>query len=309
MPAATTSSPDRTEPTTMPLPRFLLAAVLLSATWSGRAAATPSYDGCTGFLEPVGNAGSTTLLQGITGPGVWCLKRDVLHDNVQTPVYALLSFGMDDITIDCRGHRLVATNGGPPGIQVSGFARIAVRNCRLKGFYPSISIQDGQVLGASREHVVEGNEIHGGGLGIIVGGHGSVVRDNRLFDTRGIAINVTGRVDVLDNVIDGVTGEAPRGIFAGGSGGNEIRGNLVRELHTSGNPAVGIESAMDWSNFDAHERLSIRDNTIVGEGHFGTTGIQCQDPSGTVTYGDNLLVAKAGVGGHCIDAGDNDYSE
>ena len=289
-------------------PLALLALAGAGLLPAAPAAATASHDACTGFLEPTANPGSMSLLVptgGTGGPGgVLCLTHDVVHDNNQTQVYAIMSIGSGDLTIDCLGHRVAQVGGPPiPGIWATGAARITVRNCRLSGWSIAIRMQDGQLVGSSRDHVVEDNVLTGNGIGILVDGTGSVIRGNRVHDSIDSGITTIGKVHILDNLVDGVVGPAPRGIHARKPQRSEIAGNVVRYVQTTGNPPIPmlIGDTGEWGPSSA----SIHDNVIITDAP--AWALVCENQDAVVRYRDNLLQGTSLVGELCVDAGGNDF--
>src|SRR5205814_7119095 len=107
-------------------------------------------------------------------------------------------------------------------------------------------------------HVIENNLLwFNRSVGIRLDGAAGIVRHNTVTNTggqpgslNGIGIVVNGSVDVIDNVVDGVTGDGsvaftPYGITAGdnNSVGSLIRGNRVRNLTPNGSgSATGIQN-------------------------------------------------------------------
>src|SRR5688500_9008460 len=80
---------------------FVLLALLAAiAAWPRLAMATPSYDACTGFLEFDGDTGAVAAT-----PGTWCMDEDVVTAT-NSGTFALVMIEADDVTIDCKGHRL-----------------------------------------------------------------------------------------------------------------------------------------------------------------------------------------------------------
>jgi parallel beta-helix repeat protein len=271
------------------------------------AAATASHDGCTRFLEPTANPGSMSLLVATGGTGapegVFCLTQDVLVDNTEAQVHTLLSLNIGDVTIDCLGHRLALVGGELPGIEVTGQARVTVRNCRISGFTIAIRLTDSQWVGSSRDHVIEDNVLTGNGIGILVQGDGSVIRRNRVHDSVTTGIVTLGQVDVLDNLVDGVTGPEPRGIHARKPQHSEIAGNVVRGVQTTANPAIPvlIGDSGEWGASSA----TIHDNAIITAGP--AWGLVCENQDAVVRYRDNLLQGPTLVGEWCVDGGGNDF--
>lgn len=145
-----------------------------------------------------------------------------------------------------------------------------------------------------------------------VEGAGTIVRRNVVVDTGGSpgndrAIGIEALGDVIDNVVDGISGAnnvanfAPEGIYAGGVGGTEgpgllVRGNRVRNLVPKGtSQATGIAVAGTG--------ISVRENTIVQDTSTNGIGIYCSLQAIVA----NTIVRNYTNGGlsGCYDAGGN----
>jgi hypothetical protein len=272
--------------------------------------ATPSLDACTGVLHR--QAGTTEPIA-ITAPGTWCLDQDMVEgvDSVG-PYFAMVAIDVDDVTLDCRGHRIVYTGSADTayGVVARGpgtLDRIKVRNCHLLGFSNAIA------LGPTRDFLVEDNTVHASrpnvyGLASAVGSWGEgIVRRNRIRDSINRAIAVAGGSQVLDNFIDGVAGSADwpgaLGIEVSDAAAAVVRGNIVRGLASSAPNqvmAVAISSAV------ADGGTVVTANVMVHDGSEGPIGIFC-DSSARVA--DNVIAGFfAPLVAACVDTGDNDAS-
>jgi len=144
-------------------------------------------------------------------------------------------------------------------------------------------------------------------------GAAGIVRHNTVTNTggqpgslNGIGIVVNGSVDVIDNVVDGVTGDGsvaftPYGITAGdnNSVGSLIRGNRVRNLTPNGSGSatgilvysigawvrdnlVGQQSSTNGTGISCGTETRVRDN-IVKNYTQGLAGL-CDNDTGNVAY-------------------------
>ncbi|TMK14925.1 MAG: hypothetical protein E6G72_00930, partial [Alphaproteobacteria bacterium] len=247
------------------VPALALAALAAAAS-SARAAS--SYDNCVGYIDAPNF---------IPKPGTWCLRQNLVTSITSG---AAIEINADHVTIDCNGFVLDNSPGGPrtgaTGVASYGYSGITVRNCAIQGFANGISVIGG--TSAKGGHVIENNRVRQSrASGISVEGYGSVIRDNIVANTGGgpgvsaaLGIFASGRVDVVDNVIDGVFGDNSLadfqtfGIYYAESGsvnavvGAKIERNRVRNLTQKGNsPSEGIEVV-------GHGIL-VRDN-LIGQG-------------------------------------------
>ena len=226
----------------------LSLAVLLAAPSPARAG--DGGDNCTGVVTP----GSS-----ITEQGVWCLQDDV---TITLAVATVAIVKVNNVTIDCLGHEIVATAGAANtvlGIQAIDVNNLTVRNCTFRG------LRSGVITYGGSGHLVEDNRFEDLLVSAIhvEGGSDNLVRRNRARNTGGsttvafpAVIRSSG--DVIDNVIDGVllTGDSVTyGIIANGHD-TEVARNTVRgfEPHAS-LFATGILAT--------GARVVVADNTVV----------------------------------------------
>ena len=279
-------------------------AALAAAASSARAAS--SYDNCVGYIDAPNF---------IPKPGTWCLRQNLVTSITSG---AAIEINADHVTIDCNGFVLDNSPGGPrtgaTGVASYGYSGITVRNCAIQGFANGISVIGG--TSAKGGHVIENNRVRQSrASGISVEGYGSVIRDNIVANTGGgpgvsaaLGIFASGRVDVVDNVIDGVFGDNSLadfqtfGIYYAESGsvnavvGAKIERNRVRNLTQKGNsPSEGIEVV-------GHGIL-VRDN-LIGQGSaIVGDGLLC---FGDVRVRDNIIKNYGqGMRGVCSDDGGN----
>jgi hypothetical protein len=294
----------------------LLAAVLalgaLGAATPRVAMATPSLDGCTGVLAPP--TAEVDRIE-VWEPGIWCLDQDMTSDQYDS-TYTLIAIVGDDITIDCRGHRLTYTGlaDNSNGIASSlGTKRATVRNCRIRGFGRGIGMYD------NAGYLVEDNVVEGGGswlfetpAGIVAFG-GGIVRRNRVSGTQVHGIRVSGDAAVVDNVVDGVTDTLdhpqPAGISHGLPGTAEIRGNTVRGLREDPayNHGLGVIGVAVEGYPGATGRVTIADNVLVHDGSANSVAFACGGHPQS-HYSDNVATGFESTSAGCTDAGDNDPS-
>jgi len=270
------------------------------------ASAAGSYDNCVGYIDAPNF---------IPKPGTWCLRQNLVTSITSG---AASEINADHVTIDCNGFVLDNSPGGPrtgaTGVASYGYSGITVRNCAIQGFANGISVIGG--TSAKGGHVIENNRVRQSrASGISVEGYGSVIRDNIVANTGGgpgvsaaLGIFASGRVDVVDNVIDGVFGDNSLadfqtfGIYYAESGsvnavvGAKIERNRVRNLTQKGNsPSEGIEVV-------GHGIL-VRDN-LIGQGSaIVGDGLLC---FGDVRVRDNIIKNYGqGMRGVCSDDGGN----
>lgn len=245
--------------------RLALAAVLLAS--AGAAAAD-----CIPVKAP-------TV---IDRPGSYCLVED--FEGEVGPGGAAIEIRADHVTLDLQGHLLRNTfppEKGHAGTGVMAWERshVVVRDGSVAGFWEGVSLGQG-FFGPtySVNHLVEGMRVYDcQRFGIGVGGIGSVVRDNVIWNIHGIGIET----DVT-------------GIFVSG-GAHRVLGNEITRV-------VGA----------SHNRWGIRilegvDSIVVGNRLIATHNGIDLDKTGSV-YRDNFVgqlpsgnVAFSGG----IDAGGN----
>ena len=281
-----------------PGPLLLLAFVL--GTLAPRIAlATPGLDACTGVVEPDANG-----VVAIDQPGTWCLDRD--HVAVLSSTYRrYIEILADDVTLDCRGHRLTFGGGysEPRAITGNGHRRIVVRNCDVRGVWLGVSLAASSL--AEGEFVVEDNTFRGNSRSIEVNGAHSVIRRNRIYDSSGEVVLVAsnGGPMVIDNLIDGVSA-TPFVLWVIAYDGGEVRGNTIRNVPAGDMFNIHDTVRIGDSGLNPGRPVTVRDNVIVGSPY--TRGIACESP--TVHLVDNVITGVAEAYSGCTDAGDNDIS-
>jgi hypothetical protein len=291
----------------------LVAAIALGAVGAVLprvALATPSLDACTGVIQR--QAGSPDAAN-ITVPGTWCLDHDLVEsvDGVG-PYFAMIKVDADDVTVDCRGHRLEYTGSADTmyGIAtLGGRARVTVRNCHLYGF--SDAITTGNMDG----FLVEDNSVHASrpdnlGVSTSINGYGSgIIRRNRVHDAVLRAIYAKGSSQVLGNLVDGIaispTQNRIVAIEVSAANGAEVRGNTVRGIDAL--PASSQHAAVQLSDSGSSARRTlVADNVLVHDGSMGDIGVSCF--SGNVLVSDNVLSGFFAPASLCADLVDNDIS-
>jgi hypothetical protein len=277
-----------------------LSALLAAASVApAPAAATPPYDGCTGFVEP-----DATGHVFIAQPGVWCLDRDhvaVVDNDNET----YIRINANDVVLDCRGHRIVFGSGDqyPLGVDANNRERTVVRNCEFRGFDWAVVLQAPSV--STGDFLVEDNTFHGNGRAINVNGARSTVRRNRILGTVDeVAIQVGyGNNAVVDNLIDGVSG-ASFVVWLNADRGGEFRGNTIRGLEACypGNTCdtVRVMGTPETPGIS----FSFRDNVLVGTERL--RAVACDSPA--VHLENNVISGFPAENTGCTDAGDNDIT-
>lgn len=225
---------------------WILCLLALCAIWapSREAVAAESYDSCSGYV--------TSLPATIATPGTWCLKQD-LSTGIQEG--AAITIAANNVTLDCNGFKVGGLTAGIDTQALGVFAmqrtNVTVRNCNVRGFWFGISLHynAGDTVAPSG-HVVEGNRLDGNTrTGIVVEADASIVRDNIVINTGGttaggnpIGIWTTFNVDIVDNLIDGISvadgsNDQSYGIITWNNTGGVISGNRMRGI-----------TANSWSN-------------------------------------------------------------
>lgn len=237
----------------------LIAALLLPACLAIAlpARATPSHDGCTGFIDSV----PTT----ITAQGTWCLRR---HLSTSISSGAAISIIANNVSIDCRGFKLGGLAAGYAsfayGIHAMGQQNISVRNCQLRGFYSGIALH------SSHGSLVEDNRLDNNlAVGISLVGENNLVRRNRIYDTGGAAgrrwaYGIDAQADIIDNTVSGLFADAAGGDLIGiraGGFGTQVRGNAVSRLESAARDGT-VEGGFGIVLVDSQIRAS--DNHLAG---------------------------------------------
>jgi len=291
----------------VPLLRALLPALLVLLAFAGgtgAARAAPSYDNCTGFLDPHPEQFYPEM-QFVNQPGIWCLRQNLVFQ-FSDNTYGLIQVQGDDITIDCKGHRVEVVGGGQLYGVVSSFSqRTTVRNCEFRGFATAIidNFNGGTppVGDVAEDNVILDGSIHYPGVS-----H-AMVRRNRLYGPRA-RIAVSGDSTVIDNLVDGTLavgyGDA---ISLWDANGGEIRGNVVRNFrHDPADPTGGHAPAIRVQKGGVPGgRATVRDNVILGDGTGSTYALYCDHDTTLVTGNVINGVADSITG---CKPGENDIS-
>jgi hypothetical protein len=277
------------------------------------AAAAPSHDGCTGFIDAVGTVVST--------PGTWCLRQDLATSGDGDHA---ITIAADDVVVDCNGHA-IRFAGGPSAtrtaIRADDRLRVTVRQCVISGFRIGVALfaPDSIPVGFTAGFVVEDNVVTDGGyIGIRVDGRGSVAQRNHIARLSPLAgVNYVAGIyslyglDIRDNFIEdiaaGSTGTAYGVLVAMGAGdlkaGETVKGNRIRGLSGgNGSGAVGIKLGASGG--------SVSGNDLFGDGVMGVGVVCYTDPAGRVRVGDNIISGfpLAINTTYCADLGTNDVS-
>jgi len=262
------------------MPRLVLLILLAALAVAHPARAGQSYDNCSGFIDSV----PTT----ITTQGVWCLRADL-----STAITSgnAITVNANNVTIDCNEFKLGGLGGGAASTAwgvLSTRLNTTVRNCNIRGFFRGVSLTNGS------GYLVESNRFDGNLFyGIYVSGSGSVIRGNLVFDTGGssgspgaaYAIEAVGGVDVLDNTVTNVAGNANDavnfGIFTASNGNGTVERNRVKGI-------VANPDGYAYGIFNGNSgRILVRDNNLQGLNHPNSVGIGCTSNQGTA--GGNFI--------------------
>lgn len=218
---------------------FLLVACLAVAMLlPGVARAADGLDSCAGFID--------ALPKTIRTPGVWCLRKNLATDIAQGKAITIAS---DGVTLDCNGFGIDGSAVGlgtrTMGVYAIDRRDLAIRHCRVSGFYFGILLE-----GNGRNNLVEDSLVeHSPFKGAYMSGLNNRFLRNRVLDTGGspgnvgVAIEVSG--DIIDNVVDGVRTPLHDlfviGISGGGADGGIVRRNRVRGLDPLDGSATAIQ--------------------------------------------------------------------
>jgi hypothetical protein len=289
---------------------FALALGAIGAALPRVALATPGLDACTGVLHR--QAGTATAIT-ISAPGTWCLDQDLVECvDVIESFFAMIKVDADDVTIDCRGHRMSYAGSANTmyGIAtLGGRQRVTVRNCHLHGFSTAIATgnMDGFLV---EDNTVRDSRPDSMGMSTSIDGNGSgIIRRNRIHHAVIRAIYAKGGSQVLDNLVDGVAVSPSRSqiivmeLFA--VDGAVVRGNVVRGLDAL--PAQSQHVVVQIDDFGSTSRRTVvADNVFVHDGSMGDIGVACYATN--VLVSDNILSGFFSPRAFCTETGDNDIS-
>ncbi|MGH8028810.1 MAG: right-handed parallel beta-helix repeat-containing protein [Arenimonas sp.] len=287
----------------------LLATLLLfaSAALPRIALATPSLDGCTGVLHLHEPASEGVV---VDTPGVWCLDQDLVTDvDAVDGVIVMITVAAEDVTIDCRGHRIEFLGNADVSRGVSTFDyrhRTVIRNCDVRGFSNAIAAGGADYL--IEDNLVQASRPSLYGDGTAIQGYGTgTIRNNRIHDAISLGIGATDSAQVTGNLIDGVSGTSDWseaiGIEVQSADAAEIRGNTIRGL-SSGEASQIFGVIVDSQGGSAPSHVI--DNVLVHDGSIGPIGIFCPGQAHLI---DNVIDGfYAPLVSGCVDAGDNDIS-
>lgn len=289
--------------------RTTLVMIILLAGVVGAirsALAAESYDACVGFIDAIPAV--------ITTQGTWCLRKDLATSN---PGITAIDIKTSNVTIDCNGFKLGGLAAGPgtfsSGINANGtLSNITVRRCTIRGFRSGIAIFDNS---PGTGHLVEDNRLEQiTSQGIYVIGNGSIVRRNTVVNTVGApgsdrAQGITVLGDAIDNIVDGISGDAsvadfnPSGIYSGGVGGINgigflVQGNRIRNLVPKG---AGQARGLELAGY----AQSVRDNTVSELSATNGIGVYCSLGSEDVLRDNLVRNYTQGLFGGCNDLSGN----
>jgi parallel beta-helix repeat protein len=234
------------------------------------AQAARNYADCDAFI--------TQLPAVITTPGTWCLARNL---TTEMSSGTAISIEADDVTVDCKDFKVGGggVGGRAIGIGASDRRNTEIRHCTVRRFFTGIA-----VAGETSGNLVEDNLLdENGWSGIIIGGTGSVVRNNRVIGTGGTTETFGNNFKAMGiYAYEGpdVTANHVAGVHAGQAG--DVAGIAVyssRSSAVSGNVVLGVEAMGAGSArgifVDDPQRVTIDGNYVTGSGAAGSKGIQC----------------------------------
>jgi len=278
------------------LPSLAMAVFGLIAIRPAHAA--ESYDNCTGFID--------TLPATISTQGTWCLRKDL---STAMTSGAAITVNSNNVTIDCNDYKLGGLAAGmlsdTSGIR-SDKLNVTVRQCRARGFRIGIDLTGAYAL-------VEHNRLDLNTFtGIRSTGESSVIRSNTVLDTGGRAaaaargIDVAGPVDVIGNIIGGVTSDPANNLSAWGIllSGGELSGSAISGNHVRGLVPGGSGTRRGISALSSG--VSIRDNVVGLDGGVSAdVGVACA--TSVVATGNSVVAVGSAVAYAvaCIDGGGN----
>ena len=259
----------------MTVKSVVLLCLFALLAWVRPAHAAKSFDQCQYYVEAVPIV--------ITTPGVWCLREDL---KVLGYANSAINIQASDTTLDCKDFSLDGTaipaDQAQWGIVSDRQHGVTVRNCGVRGFLFGIAFYNTESKGNS---VVNNRLDRNYANGITVVGDGSVVRDNSVLRTgsqtgaSADGIFVVGSVDVIDNLVSGVTAGPTSNVagistsdFTGFIIGNRVRG-LSMGVVSHPTVAISVVSATG---------AVVRDNDISGAGLPITAGIWCRFATGRI---------------------------
>jgi hypothetical protein len=248
------------------------------------AQAAPSYDNCAGFVD--------SLPAVLSKQGVWCLRHD-LSTNITNGEAIII--GTNNVTLDCNDFKIGGLAAGPTSIAVGIYARgrqnAVVRHCGIRGFLIGINV-----------YAVDISTVYPGLRAT------NLVRRNRVFDTGGIgaaAWGIRAVGDIIDNVVDGVSGTPyVNGIDAYGVG-TRISGNRIGGL-TIGGTDVAYALSADTDGYETivGNHVAGGSATLNGVG-IGGTFTSDNTPKTLSFCKGNTVIGYSLPFDNCLDAGSN----
>lgn len=196
----------------------------------------------------------------ITGPGTYCLTADYTGNTIEPAIH----IQSDDVTLDCRGHRITSTlSPNPaPGIAAdkigSGVHNVVVRDCRIRNYAVGILF-----AGLSEDILIVDNEIsRSREAAIMLWARNTSIVNNRIvnptgmsgnaYDGRGISVQPLPRnepatgIIIAGNTIVGATGDDRLwGIHAERADGIVIERNSFLDAMP---PTGGVVTAVHVAN-------------------------------------------------------------
>jgi hypothetical protein len=248
---------------------LLLPLAVLLAPHPAKAA--ESYGNCTSVI--------TTLPVIIGTSGTWCLEQNLPF---ATNSGAAITIEASDVTLDCNDFNLdgsaAGINSQAYGITANGHFNLTIRHCNVRGFFVGVNFINGG------SHLVEQNRFDGNTyLAISVDGVGSIVQNNRVFNTGGslnnpAAIGIAGNygTNFLDNTVSGVVARSGGGGNAYGISTTASQAGSISRNRVRGVVKDGPGTAYAIANYNyGNGPLILRGNDLVGDGNAGSTGIWC----------------------------------
>ena len=223
----------------------------------------------------------TSLPATITTQGAYCLHKD-LSTNVNSG--AAIEIKTNNVTLDCNGWKVGGLSAGistdARGIYASNRQNITIRNCGVRGF------RTGIYIGGGAGHLIEDNRVDNStGVGIQLSGDAITMRRNRIIDTGGkpgsvssygIYLSGTG-TSISDNQVVNVTvtGDSSGngyvyGIVFTGTGHEIARNQFINLIPAGTGKAYGTYGGGGTT-------VSLRDNTAMNPTPTSGTGIDGGD--------------------------------
>lgn len=245
-----------------------------------------------------------TFLPIVINPsGVYCLKKDLKYNNTTG---AAITVNGNNVTIDFNGFKLGGLGAGfqseASGILGNGILNLTIRNGNIRGFYKGVNL-----TGSGNGHLIE-DSIFDRSIrsAVYVEGTGITIRNNRIVNSfnhnnyvYAIHVRFADGVRVLDNEIDGISGDDSGWVNVG------IYVNGTNNAVISGNRITGMTDTPDYTNYGIYSDGSgtLIDGNYVGNpaGLKGDLGVQANSGLCRNNVVQNYIDAQSS----CVDAGGN----